>query len=383
MTETTDRYQQLAYAYAGAVRELLAPSRGDIAVRGVARPASPEKLAEQAERLMPVSAEFTRVAADRLAADDPTERVAAENALLAKALTDLEVCGCLLQAAMDEEAGQPLSMEAFTQRGGVGIGDVEERLRIIMGQEETQPIVVRSGDLPGDVTTARLRLSQSIVDVLNVVTERTSQAGQMAFGGLLALGASELARAVGLIGTDVVQALGQADKVTRLYNAFREFALHAYESLIALLGQQIVHTVAQQVVTWLDQLQEGPQVQEWLAELYETEETRQELSQVVARSQADLQHFIDALQGVKGLDETYRRRVELVDRLLRGLRFFSSIPAAALPQGRLLMAAAYVVLAGYLVLTGADYLDARRLEILDRVPGVRQVVETNLTAPRS
>jgi hypothetical protein len=42
------------------------------------------------------------------------------------------------------------------------------------------------------------------------------------------------------------------------------------------------------------------------------------------------------------------------------------------------MAAAYLIITGYAVLAGADYVDAARLKILNRVPGVRQVVETSL-----
>jgi hypothetical protein len=32
------------------------------------------------------------------------------------------------------------------------------------------------------------------------------------------------------------------------------------------------------------------------------------------------------------------------------------------------------------ILAGADFVDARRLRLLNRVPGVRQVVETNLAS---
>jgi hypothetical protein len=40
-----------------------------------------------------------------------------------------------------------------------------------------------------------------------------------------------------------------------------------------------------------------------------------------------------------------------------------------------LMAAAYSAILGYAVLVGADYVDAERVKLLNRVPGVRQVVE--------
>jgi hypothetical protein len=42
------------------------------------------------------------------------------------------------------------------------------------------------------------------------------------------------------------------------------------------------------------------------------------------------------------------------------------------------VAATYVAICGYVVLNGADYVDADRVKILNRVPGVRQVVVANL-----
>jgi hypothetical protein len=44
------------------------------------------------------------------------------------------------------------------------------------------------------------------------------------------------------------------------------------------------------------------------------------------------------------------------------------------------MAAAYLVVSAYVILAGADYVDAPRLKILNRVPGVRTVVVADLIA---
>ena len=44
-----------------------------------------------------------------------------------------------------------------------------------------------------------------------------------------------------------------------------------------------------------------------------------------------------------------------------------------------LMAAAYSAILGYAVLAGADYVDAERVKLLNRVPGVRQVLEQSLS----
>jgi hypothetical protein len=46
------------------------------------------------------------------------------------------------------------------------------------------------------------------------------------------------------------------------------------------------------------------------------------------------------------------------------------------------LAAAYIVLGGYVILLGADYVDAQRVQWLDRVPGVRRVVQVSLEPPQ-
>jgi len=378
MATTSDRNQELARAYVEGVRELLAPL-GEITVRGISpQVPSPDELAGMAERLAPISAELTEVMGERLTAADPKERMAAENALLAKALTDLALCWHLLNAAMAEEGKTPPARGEVAPDEVLDLGDLEERLEIVMSGGPVAPIRVRGADLPRDVVQARTQLNQLVTQSLETITRRTGDLSQSTFAGLLALGGMELARAIELVGLDLAEMLGQADKVTRLYEAFREFVLRTYESLIALLGQQVLHSIVQHVISWLNQVKRGPQIYDWLAKLYETPTIREEVTRLVVQSQAELQRYIDALQEVKTLDETHRRRAELIEKLVRGLKFFSGVPAAALPQGRLLMAATYVVLTGYIVLTGADYVDAQRLRFLDRVPGVPQVVKTHL-----
>ena len=56
------------------------------------------------------------------------------------------------------------------------------------------------------------------------------------------------------------------------------------------------------------------------------------------------------------------------------------MPAAVLPFGTAIMAAVYIVLCAYVVLTGADYVDSERFKLLNRFPGIRQVVEANLAS---
>jgi hypothetical protein len=379
MEEST--YQAAALAYADGVRVLFAPSDAPTGERGGLGPASPDELAEQAERLAPLSAELTRAAAAGLADADPAVRAQSSTQLLAKALTDLEIGLYLLQAAEDEEYQIAWTGGPGTERSRGGLGATDEHLNLLLGVGGAGPgEIERGGNVPRDVPTARVMLSDSIADALDLISERASKTGQAALGGLLGLGVAEVAQAAGAVGMDLAQALGQADKVTRLYNLFRDFALKAYDSLVALLGQQLARTAAQQVVEWFEQVKEGEQFGKLLERLYETDQTRRDLGRLVDGSQAGLDSLMTAIQRVDGLDAAFGQQADLSAKLLRGLKVLSLVPATALPQGRLLMAAAYVVLGAYVVLAGGDYVDARRLERLGRVPGVRQVVETHLAA---
>jgi hypothetical protein len=377
MEEST--YQAAALAYADGVRVLFAPSGVLTGERGGLGPASPGELAEHAERLAPLSTELTQAAAARLTDADPAVRAQASTQLLAKALTDLEISAHLLQAAEDEEDGLAWTGGEGTERSAGGLGATDERLNLLLGEGEAVPTAVERGEQPPrNVRAARVMLSDSIADALDLISERASKSGQAALGGLLGLGVAQVAQAAGVVGLDIARSLGQAEKVTRLYNLFRDFAVKAYDSLIALLGEQLAQTAAQKVVEWFEEVKEGEQFGKLLEQLYETQRTGQELGQLVAQSPADVDKFAAATQRVDGLEASFAQQIDLSGKLLQGLKYLSFVPAAALPQGRLLMAVAYIVLGAYVVWAGGDYVDARRLERLDRVPGVRQVVEGHL-----
>ena len=390
MEEST--YQATAQAYADGVRVLFAPSPSGghsdgapsgapTGERGGRGPASPEELAGQADRLAPLSAELTQAASARLTDADPAVRAQASTQLLAKALTDLEISAHLLQAAEDEEDGLAWTEGAGTERSAGGLGATEERLSILLGEFETGlGLVERGAAAPRDLPTARVALSNAVEDALDLISQRAGRTGQAALGGLLGLGVAQVAQAAGVVGLDIARSLGQAEKVTHLYNLFRDFAVKAYDSLIALLGEQLARTAAQKMVEWFEEIKEGEQFGKLLERLYETQQTGQELGQLVVQSRVDLDKFTAAVQRVDGLEASFAQQIDLSEKLLQGLKYLSFVPAAALPQGRLLMAAAYIVLGAYVVWAGGDYVDARHLERLDRVPGVRHIVETHLAA---
>jgi hypothetical protein len=123
----------------------------------------------------------------------------------------------------------------------------------------------------------------------------------------MGLGVTELAQAVGFVGMDIAEVLGQGENVSRLYNACRDFFNRAYESVTELLGQQLAQAAAQQVLEWVNELKEGTKLSTILERFYQTAQTSQDLKKLAATSQAQLEQFIAAIQDVSVLDSAYRQ----------------------------------------------------------------------------
>jgi len=375
----TDEYREASQAYADGVRVLFAPSGVPAGERGGRGPASPQDLADQAAKLSALSEELTRAATAQFADADPAVRVRASTGLLAKALTDLEVSAYMLQAAEDEDEEAPWAGGQGTERGPADFGPPEEYVKLLLGEDEPGLEAAERGGRPAvDLATARASLSTSVEDALELIPQRAGKTGQTALDGLMILGIPRVLEAAGAVGMGIAQALGQAEKVTRLYLLFRGFAVRALEAVTELVGSELIKEVAERVVAWMKEMEKGKVLTELLEKFFETEKTNRYLNQVVSGSGAEPAAFAAAAEAVDGLEAAYRRQADLVEKLLRGLKFVALVPAAALPQGTLLMAGAYTVLGGYVVLAAADYVDARRLKLLDRVPGVRTIVETQL-----
>ena len=176
-----------------------------------------------------------------------------------------------------------------------------------------------------------------------------------------------------------VLAAAAAPEPTVIMIASKDFSEESMKVAEAIEGQ-LSDLAVNFHVEWVDELREGGVLDELLERQFETAQTREDLSRLAARSQAELAEFQAAIQDVDGLDAAFRQQVDLVEKLPPKLKYVALVPAAVLPQGRLLLAATYLVLGAYVILAGADYLDSRRLQLLQRVPGVRQAVEAALCA---
>ena len=372
-------YQEAAEAYASGVRAFLVTQAPPTIERTYQAMAPVTSLTEQAEKLLPVSAGFTVAVAWGLRSPHATERETASTRLLAKAALDLEISNRLRMAAQQDDGNAPAGVERGLQ-APIPEAELEGVLDLLSDRENAQaPAALRAlKSLPADLPAAHTQLQATIKNTLSQIRDQAAGTGQAALSGLLMLGIGEIAQAAGIVGMDVAEVLGKGEQVARLYDLCREFGLNAYNSLVALLGPELAQTAAQQAVAWANDVAGGQGFGQLLEKLYQTAQIESELAELTAKSQAGLDNFVAALQAVDGLNDTYQQQIGIVDKVLRGLRLFSGVPLAVLPQGKLLLGAAFLVVGAYVVFAGADYVDARWVKLLNRVPGVRQVVVKNL-----
>jgi hypothetical protein len=380
----SETYLRAASAYADGARAFFVPGPKAMAERERAGtgPVPVSELIDRAETLAPLSAELAGAASAELVAEDPAVRLQASIALLAKALTDLDVSKALLSAA-EEEAGKPERgrdlKEAERSAAVTRPADLDHTLQLLLGEErEDAERVDRGSDLPKTVEAARTQVADYAETTLLLIRDRAASTGWDALGGVAGIGVGKLAKAAGLVSMDVAEALGQAANLTRLYNLVRGFLGQAIGSIKSLLGPTLAKTAGDEVVSWIKGTATGKKFTLLVEKLYQTEPTAAALAKLAKESPANLDKFVAAIQGIDALEAAYRKQIELVGKILKVVKYVGLVPPASLPQSQLVLAAVYILVGGYVVLAGGDYVDAQRLKRIDRVPGVRKVLETEL-----
>jgi hypothetical protein len=365
----------LAHAYVSEVQAML-----DLPGRAATRsPISADDLATQAAELIPLSNDLAAVIASDLASRAAGVREAAAARLLAKAVTDLECSIYLLAAAEAErEAGETRS-SAPMPAPYLGRQELSDVLNIVAGTTPWNlPSPTRTGrSLPLDRTGAEVQLSTAVEAALHGIAGRAVHSAQSALGGIIELGFDHVA---GALAPNIAAVLDHSEATTRLFGLFRQYALAAYNSLAALLGPALLQMATNQAVSWVRQLSRGQQFADLLERLYETTQTRRHLSSLIAASPAGVDQFAAAAESVSTLTSGFQQQMALVDKLLLGLQMLSVLPVSSLPEVRVFLTALFLATSAYVVLAGADYLDAQHIRWLQRVLGVRRVVERHLVA---
>ena len=350
-------YDRLVGAYADAARRAL----------------QADDPAQAAGQFVSRAAELTVAGADRLTGIDPGNdaRSAASAQLLAKALVETNVAAYLVEVARTPDGSKPPSRAART------LVEVEPYLAILAtGQMETSTRrATVDAQAFADLGAARQLAKNAVADACSLVSSRAAKSGQAALSGLAGLGFGTLARAVDVVGSGLSFKIGDESAGT-LYGRARDSLVSAYASIRALLGDTAANAAAAQMKTWVDGLASGSLFATVVEAWYRTAEARARLGARIDASAPSAARWASAVNGLGGLSRQFAGQADLADKLLKGLKIVGLLPPAALPEGALLLGAAYVALGGYIVFAGADAVDAP--VGLQRVPGIRRIVEQAL-----
>ena len=423
-------YTELAKQYAEGVLALMMPMSTQathVSQRGITI-ASYQAVATQARQLLAVSTQLTAAAAERLTSSNPQLRVEVQLQMLAKALTDIALSQQLLDAAEDEKVG--IGPQVAGASRTASLFDVNGYLKVVVNgfsaRSSSQggsrsgggpnyafasttgftpanpapdygyapagapaegyggaavleaPAMIGETSAQAEVKSAKYSLADAVGETLSSVIEQTSTQGQAAFRGLVSIGLFNLGKAASVVGADIAKYLGYGAEVSDLYRLVNEYVGRAHETILTLLGRELSGLAIEKALDFFNTLKDGSLLGELLEKLYETHKTRADLAQVVQQSAADLPSYAKAAEGLTQLREQFGSIMEFVGKLIKGLRFVGMIPAAAMPQAQLVMSASHAVLFTYIILAGADFADSQRIKMLNRVPGVRDLITTNL-----
>ena len=397
-------YSLTAQAYATGVRKLfhVGTAAGRVE-RGAPGHLDANMVSGQALQLEWISRNLTWAAASALDDKDPRTRAEASVRLLAKVAVDLQVSAFLLEVAQQSEPSAAFFGGPERSWGMAIPSGLEENLAIITGQAVVggaaaaaeaagMRFVERKITPPADLPKARAQLSEMVTSTLEQIEARAGRTAQAALSGLLTLGVGQVFKAAGIVGTNIASTFGAAEKVSQIYQLFRQFFFNAYNALVSLLGEDLSRAAANQVAAWVNDMVQGEKFTSLLEKLYETGRTRQELCQLVDASPAGLEKYADALNSLDELNAQYLKQISVIEKLITALRFVPGIPAAVMPQAQLLLGATYILLCGYVIFAGADFVDAPKMPRLDRIPGPRRILTGSLppapqpkpqTTPRS
>lgn len=372
----------IARSYVAGVKLLMTPSaRPASSERGAAVVASETELVERAELLGKHSDDFTEVAATAFASAGVAARTDASTTLLAKALADLEVASFLGQNADAAEMGA-VATGANERAGSAGNnGDLDFALGILAGASSVSGNAERGADAPPDVDTAVKQLTQTVSDTLASVLERSARIANKAFTSIGALGLGALLKDVGGLIGDVAKQFAQNETVSRLYALARAFFQRAYNSLVALIGADVIKGLGKFVEKWFAGTGTDKKFSSVLEEAYETKMTSKEVAAAIAQRRGELGVLVTTIGSVAALGTAFDKQVQLADKMMSGLKYLNAAGLLSkLPHATMAFAAAYALIGTYIVLIGSDYVDSKQLHLLDRVVGVRRVVESKLPA---
>jgi hypothetical protein len=372
---TTNDYQAAVAAYADELRSLFAPEPAES--RSVEpHAASASTLAGRADSLANRSADLLDQTTRFLSHDDPNVRLGAEQSLLAQAAASLRVAEALIAAETAEAETETRSAGGQPEPAGFDdlVALLETPLDSTGGHVAAGPVLTR-----GTPEASSDELIATANHAIDQVLDGVGSFGKDVLAGLLGLDTALLKQAAQLISGELAELIARlGEQASLLVSKGIKFLLQAYDSLLAALGQDAASALRQQAAAWIEQLQEGDGLAQFIGATLQADLVRSQVADLVTVSQKPAEALGATQLTVEALPGSYQARTKLAGQILAGVGLLKRIPAARLPMVEVATAAVTIGLLGFVVYTGSDYVDAPRLERIGRVPGVLHVVQTGL-----
>ncbi len=404
-------YQQAVSEYTAQLRGLFVPPRTAGRTRSTrgAETLSPEVLARRAQKLADTSRRVGELTAGYLESDDAQQREAAELKLLAQANAEIQVARALLETTVEEGRARSrsrttrASRAAGIQRSLDQLADVLEKPPESGVQPFLRTRTRRAATRPTDPEAAKVRLQENVESALKSITREAGDVGGRAARDLLLMDAAALLQGISLISKDAAQLLdkavaGLSAVLRRLGESGLRLLLQAYEWVLRLIGRDAEQQARKQVASWLDELKqdkkefgEGEGLFDKLVKrMYSPDAIASEVTKWIAQSNAELDKVNDAADKVESLGNKYHAKMEQAEKILNVMALAKG-PLASMPQARVIAAAITLTVLGYVVYAGYDHVDSGRvsfnerfrINIPDRVEGVRETVQKSLGIPES
>jgi hypothetical protein len=363
-------FHELANAYADGAGALLMPATAQrsLSIRSYA------ELATEAQKLLAIGDEFAAAAASRVTSGSHEECTGAQLQLIAKSLTDLAISQHLLDAAEDEHNGITAQVASLSR--SAALFEVNTYLHVVRSAKLPRPHMqaLQLRNAP-DASSARNELLETVDHTLATVLDKSAMHGQAAFRGLVGLGLFNLGKAATIALQPLGSILGYSEgEIANLYQLADQYIVQAHQTILDLLGRGLTQLAVDKAMGFFETLRDGSLLGDLLERLYETQRTRQDIAALVTDSDAGVDSLTQAIKQINQLNADFEDIMEFVGKLISGLKYVGMIPSVAIPQAMLVMAASHAVLFTYIVLAGADYADSQRIKMLNRVPGVRDLV---------
>lgn len=341
-------------------------------------------VSSRVESVITASSRLTEAAAAGITAPVARDRERSTLRLVAGAAADLAVANDLIRAQGDgpafavREATAAMYPQLISELGPI----------LRPGEEAAATVTTRGVSFrpsPSDPKDALAQLRWTATRSFDAIADDVVDVGQMAISGLLALQAAPVKQAAAVAAQELLNKIG--DGLGAVLRQAARLLVAAYDKILQALGKDAASDARQQAARWIQMLQTGTLLNKLLERLYEKQRILEDIEVHARQAEEALMSdaFSTVLSETRNLAERFRQHRSSIEWLLRGLAYAKDWLFTVEPWGPLAVTAMYVGSLGYVVYAGGDYVDWFRTEEikpLDRVPGLRGVVQETLTRAR-